>query len=45
VLRWAKGDWGRDLDLFVEEIGFVETRSYVKIVSGNFELYKAIYYR
>ena len=45
VLRWAKGDWSRDLDLFVEEIGFVETRTYVKIVSGNFELYKAIYYR
>jgi soluble lytic murein transglycosylase len=44
VLRWAKGDWGRDLDLFVEEITFIETRGYVKAVAGNHELYKAIYY-
>lgn len=44
VLRWAKGDWNRDLDLFVEEIAFAETRGYVKAVSGNYELYKAIYY-
>ncbi len=44
VLRWAKGDWNRDIDQFVEEIGFAETRSYVKAVSGNYELYKAVYY-
>ncbi|HEV2122621.1 MAG TPA: transglycosylase SLT domain-containing protein [Chloroflexota bacterium] len=45
VLGWAKGDWNRDLDLFVEEISFAETRGYVKSVVGNYELYKAIYYR
>jgi TolA-binding protein len=45
VLRWAKGDWNRDIDLFVEEITYFETRGYVKSVSGNYELYKAIYYR
>jgi hypothetical protein len=44
-LRWAKGDWDRDPDLFVEEIGYLETRSYVKTVSGNYELYRAVYYR
>lgn len=44
VLRWAKGDWNRDLDLFVEDIGFAETRNYVKSVAANHELYKAIYY-
>jgi soluble lytic murein transglycosylase len=43
VLRWAKGDWERDLDLFVEEITYVETRGYVKLVAGNYELYKVIY--
>jgi soluble lytic murein transglycosylase len=45
VLRWAKGDWNRDIDLFVEEITFAETRGYVKAVVGNYELYKATYYR
>jgi soluble lytic murein transglycosylase len=45
VLRWAKGDWNRDVDLFVEEIGYFETRGYVKAVSGNYELYRGIYYR
>ncbi|MBI3970910.1 MAG: transglycosylase SLT domain-containing protein [Chloroflexi bacterium] len=45
VLRWAKGDWNRDLDLFVEDIGYAETRSYVKAVTANYELYKAIYYQ
>jgi soluble lytic murein transglycosylase len=45
VLGWAKGDWNRDVDLFVEGIGYVETRNYVKAVAGNYELYKAIYYR
>jgi len=44
VLRWARGDWNRDIDQFVEEIGFAETRNYVKAVSGNYELYKAVYY-
>ena len=45
VLRWAANDWNRDIDLFVEGITFVETRGYVKAVVGNYELYKAIYYR
>lgn len=45
VLRWAKGDWNRDVDTFVEEIGYSETRSYVRAVTGNYELYKAVYYR
>jgi len=45
VLTWAKGDWNRDVDLFVEGIGYSETRNYVKAVAGNYELYKAIYYR
>jgi soluble lytic murein transglycosylase len=45
VLRWAKGDWNRDVDLFVEEIGYFETRGYVKAVTGNYELYRGIYYR
>ena len=45
VLGWAKGDWNRDVDLFVEGIGYVETRNYVKAVAGNYELYKAIYYK
>jgi soluble lytic murein transglycosylase len=44
VLRWAKNDWNRDVDTFVEEIGFAETRNYVKAVIGNYELYKAVYY-
>ncbi|HET7768795.1 MAG TPA: transglycosylase SLT domain-containing protein [Chloroflexota bacterium] len=45
VLRWAANDWNRDVDLFVEGITFAETRGYVKAVVGNYELYKAIYYR
>jgi len=45
VLRWAKGDWNRDVELFVEEITYAETRGYVKAVTGNYELYKQIYYR
>ncbi|HEU5315917.1 MAG TPA: transglycosylase SLT domain-containing protein, partial [Chloroflexota bacterium] len=45
VLRWAANDWNRDLDLFVEGITYAETRGYVKAVAGNYELYKAIYYR
>lgn len=43
VLRWAGGDWNRDIDLFIEGITYVETRGYVRAVAGNYELYKAIY--
>jgi soluble lytic murein transglycosylase len=45
VLRWARGDWDREIDTFVEEIGFAETRNYVRVVARNYELYKAVYYR
>ncbi len=45
VLRWARGDWNRDLDLFVDEIGYAETRSYVRAVTANYDLYRGIYYR
>lgn len=45
VLRWAANDWNRDVDLFVEGITYAETRGYVKAVVGNYEMYKAIYYR
>ena len=45
VMRWAKGDWNVSPEAFAEGIDYSETRGYVKAVSGNHELYKAIYYR
>ena len=45
VLRWAKGDWNRDVDVFVDEIGYAETRAYVRVVTANYDLYREIYYR
>lgn len=43
VDRWMAGDRPRDPDLFVEDVGYVETRGYVRSVLRNRELYRALY--
>ncbi|MBN1761142.1 MAG: transglycosylase SLT domain-containing protein [Chitinispirillaceae bacterium] len=38
--RWAKAGRNKELDLFVEDIGFTETRGYVKKVMANYWTYE-----
>jgi soluble lytic murein transglycosylase len=41
--RWAGGSTVADPDLFAELIDFPETENYVKIVYGNYGVYRSIY--
>ena len=43
VDRWLAGARTRDPDLFVADVGFVETRGYVRSVLRNRELYRVLY--
>lgn len=38
--KWKKRNAGEEMDLFVEDIGFTETRNYVKRVLGNLYTYE-----
>jgi soluble lytic murein transglycosylase len=43
VRRWARRTGAKDPELFVERIPFVETRDYVRIVTRNAEMYRALH--
>jgi len=43
VRRWSRRAGADDPELFVERIPFVETRDYVRIVTRNVEMYRAIH--
>jgi soluble lytic murein transglycosylase len=43
VARWSKKASSGDAELFAEEIPFVETRDYVRVVQRNAEIYRALY--
>jgi len=43
VDRWLASGRDRDPDLFIEDVGYVETRGYVRSVLRNRELYRALY--
>ncbi len=43
ALGWSQGAAGSDMDLFVELIGFSETRSYLKLVLENYAVYRFLY--
>jgi peptidoglycan lytic transglycosylase len=43
VAKWSRFAGARDPELFVERIPFQETRSYVKIILRNKELYRSLY--
>lgn len=43
VNRWTKYDYGDDLDIFVENIPYEQTRTYVKKVFKSYWNYKRIY--
>ncbi|MDQ3606835.1 MAG: transglycosylase SLT domain-containing protein, partial [Gemmatimonadota bacterium] len=46
VERWSRiFPEGREMELFTERIPFAETRSYVKILTRNIALYRALYGR
>ena len=42
VTRWSRGP-AKDTDEWVEDIGYAETRGYVKAVMRNINIYKALY--
>ena len=43
VARWARGGAAGDMDRFVDQIDFSETRDFVQSVMTNYTLYRAIY--
>lgn len=43
VRRWSRRVGASDPELFVEQIPFVETRDYVRIVMRNTEMYRALH--
>lgn len=43
VQRWMRRTGARDPELFIEQIPFVETRDYVRIVLRNAEMYRALH--
>lgn len=43
VDRWSKKTSSGDAELFAEEIPFVETRDYVRVVQRNAEMYRILY--
>jgi len=42
VRKWYERNKNNDADLFIEDIGFTETRTYVKKVLANYWIYKEI---
>jgi soluble lytic murein transglycosylase len=45
VERWFKRNGVTDPEIFAEQISFVETRDYVRIIQRNEEIYRALYGR
>jgi soluble lytic murein transglycosylase len=45
VERWFKRNGVTDPEVFAEQISFVETRDYVRIIQRNEEIYRALYGR
>ena len=43
VERWQKKTGADDPELFAEEIPFVETRDYMRVVQRNREMYRVLY--
>jgi soluble lytic murein transglycosylase len=43
VERWSKRLGVTDPEVFAEQISFVETRDYVRIIQRNEEIYRALY--
>ncbi|MDP2949306.1 MAG: transglycosylase SLT domain-containing protein [Chloroflexota bacterium] len=43
ALGWSQGAAGSDMDLFIELVGFSETRSYLKLVLENYAVYRFLY--
>ena len=43
VKRWMRRPGAADRELFIEQIPFVETRDYVRIVMRNAEMYRELY--
>ena len=43
VERWSKKTSTDDVELFAEQIPFVETRDYVRVVQRNAEMYRLLY--
>jgi soluble lytic murein transglycosylase len=43
VERWSKRIGVEDPEVFAEQISFVETRDYVRIIQRNVEIYRALY--
>src|SRR5215216_2051273 len=43
VERWSKRIGVADPEIFAEQISFVETRDYVRIIQRNEEIYRALY--
>ena len=43
VERWSKRIGVTDPEVFAEQISFVETRDYVRIIQRNEEIYRALY--
>ncbi|MAG36885.1 MAG: hypothetical protein CL878_11680 [Dehalococcoidia bacterium] len=43
IARWARDGAEDDVDQFVDQIGFFETREFVKAVMTNYAFYRAIY--
>jgi len=43
ALGWSQGAAGSDTDLFVERVGFSETRTYLKLVLENYAVYRFLY--
>ncbi|HEY9016598.1 MAG TPA: lytic transglycosylase domain-containing protein, partial [Gemmatimonadales bacterium] len=43
VERWFKRNGVTDPEIFAEQISFVETRDYVRIIQRNEEIYRALY--
>ena len=43
VERWSKRIGVNDPEVFAEQISFVETRDYVRIIQRNVEIYRVLY--
>jgi soluble lytic murein transglycosylase len=43
VDRWSKRIGVNDPEVFAEQISFVETRDYVRVIQRNEEIYRALY--
>lgn len=43
VQKWVSNLWGEDMEAFIEEIPYQETRNYVKLILRNYTQYKWLY--